>query len=137
MIEVLKIYRWHFAMNNMQEGGLTAQVSYCRSDNIYFYVRENVNGIDSFHISSGERWGDKSGNKPSRSRQVLELFVPQAEQWQLIAGLVREIDTLDRPVLANRLFNQQWILDFVNKNKHYAIQPETKNGHGRNQGHHQ
>ena len=75
---------------------------------ITFFVREGISGINSFLISSNERWGDKAGSRPSKQKQVLELFAP-AQYWQSIKELVEEADGLQRRVYFNKNFSQKFI----------------------------
>jgi hypothetical protein len=108
-IKVLGVSCWEFGQSNLKgSSGLTGQVTRCEYQGIVFYVRENVNATPAFNISSGERWGDKVGRKPSRFRQSLELLAPELH-WEEIAQLVRQADTLGRPVLRNKLFNRAFI----------------------------
>ena len=72
-----------------------------------FYTRENINGINSFCINSGERWGDKTGKKPRKCRQTLELCCDPVF-YNKIAPLVHKLDPLKRPVKANRNFTFTW-----------------------------
>jgi hypothetical protein len=107
-IQVLSITWWHHGQSNFGGStGLSSQVTKCCHQGVVFYVRENVNGIPSFNISSGERWGDKIGRKPRMDRQVLELACPP-EYFDQLADLVRSADPLGRPVTANNRFTVQW-----------------------------
>lgn len=109
-VEVLRKTSWHYGQGNMGQGGLSGQVTLCRWNGIAFCVRENTNGVDSFLISSDERWGDKIGNKPTRARQVLELYAPESH-WQEIRAVVHESDGLKRYVKANKNFDRRWIIN--------------------------
>lgn len=115
-IKVIEKTTWRFAKSNCGEGGLIGQVTKCRFDGITFYVRENVNGIDSFLISSGERLGDKTGKNPVKSRQVLELFAPK-KFWPFLMKKIAETDSLKRPVFPNKKFNKKFIQQVFNNTK--------------------
>ena len=109
MVRVVGRSFWTFGQTNMSTGGLQGQLTHCiYQDRIPFYVRENVNGIPSFLISSSERWGDKTGKRPRKERMVLELCAPP-KFWQAIAEVVHLTDTLKRPVLPNGRFNKKFI----------------------------
>lgn len=108
IIEVLDKAPWIFSQDNMSNGGLIAQVTKCKINDVIFYVRENVNGVNSFEISSGERWGDKAGSKPSRHRQVLELYAPEPV-WEILKKAVEREDGLKRKVFKNRNFNEAFV----------------------------
>jgi len=111
LIRVIDTNFWSFGETNASEGGLIGQVTRCMyKDRIPFYVRESLRGIDSFYISSGERWGDKIGRIPRAGRQVLELCAPRP-WWTEIAVVVKQIDHLNRTVLPNRNFNGAFIRD--------------------------
>lgn len=111
-LEVISSFFWIHYQNNMSEGGLVMQVTSCRIGNVEFYVRENINGVDSFMISSGERQGDKAGRKPSLKRNILEQSAPSA-YWNEIASVVRKNDTLNRPVKRNRMFTRDWVYALI------------------------
>lgn len=116
MITVLDKKHWHFGGGNLPGQGCTGQVTKCAdADGIVFYVRENLNAISSFQISSGERWGDKCGKRPRRERQSLELFAPD-DQWDRLAMLVNQLDPLHRPVLKNREFSDLFVNDIFSNN---------------------
>lgn len=110
MIEVLGLTTWQFGQTNMSVGGQMGQVTRCRYNKIVeFYTRENITGINSFIIGSGERWGDKVGSgKVRRERQVLELFAPKGV-WVEIADFVTGINPLKRKVVENVNFNKSFI----------------------------
>lgn len=108
MITVFKSTQWHHGQTNCGTGGLSSQLTHCQYNGIQFYVRENVTGIPSFLVSSGERWGDKTGSKPRQSRQVLELLAPE-KHFEVIKQAVLIADALHRPVLKNNAFTLQWI----------------------------
>lgn len=108
MIEIIDQTSWVFGQDNCSNGGQVALISKCRHQDTIFYVRENINGIDSFLISSNERWGDKAGSKASKNRQVLELLAPESK-WHQLSILVHQIDTHHRPVRSNKLFNMKFI----------------------------
>ena len=72
-----------------------------------FYTRENINGINSFCINSGERWGDKTGKKPRNIRQTLELCC-NPSFYSMIAPLIREDDPFHRPVWKNKNLTFNW-----------------------------
>ena len=118
MVEVLRKTLWRFGFDGQStchyggEGlhrmsGLEGQLSHCRLGIIEFFVRENLTGIDSFHISSGERYGDKAGKTPRSSRQSLELCCVQ-EHWEEVATAVREADSIKRPVVKSKRFTKEW-----------------------------
>lgn len=108
MIKVLNTAVWIHSQNSCSSGGLCSQVTMCEWNDIIFYVRENVNGVNSFEISSAERWGDKNGSTPARRRQTLELMAP-GEHWSDIRKLVLAADPLRRPVKQNQNFNEAFI----------------------------
>lgn len=111
MIRVVRKTFWSFGATNMSEGGLIGQLTHCiYKDQVPFYVRENVNGIPTFFISSSERWGDKTGKQPRPERMALELCAPP-KYWQTIADVVHITDTLKRPVFRNSRFNKKFIQD--------------------------
>lgn len=109
-IEFLDTTSWIFgAKTNTGVGGLVGQVTKCRwRGRVIFYVRENVRGVDSFNISSGERWGEKVGlSKPRKARWSLDLLAPD-QHWEAIAKDVQEVDPHHRPVLRNSAFTTEW-----------------------------
>lgn len=108
-IKVLDKTSWHFGSNNCGSGGMSGQLTKCLLEGrIVFYVRENLKGINTFLISSGERWGDKEGwSTPRPERQSLDLLAPVLH-WHMIAEAVREADTLNRPVHKSRTFTWKW-----------------------------
>lgn len=113
MIIVVEKYDWYFGKTNCGDGGQVGQVTRCQFNDIEFWVRENINGIHSFYVSSGERLGDKIGRSKTRnSRQVLELLCP-FYCWDLIARHVHEADPLHRPVTRNRLFNKNFLKGII------------------------
>jgi hypothetical protein len=114
--KVLKTWYWHFGQDITLTGGLSSQITCCQWKDIVFYTRENANGIDSFLISSPERWGDKAGSTPGSARQVLELFAP-ADKWKEVAAIVKLNDTKNRPVKQNKRFTQKWINENFSKDK--------------------
>jgi hypothetical protein len=136
-IEVLDIYYWIHNQTNCSFGGTMGQVTYCRYKDQVFYVRENLTGLPSFFISSGERWGDKIGtSKPRYERQVLELLA-HPRSWAMLAEVVHQTDTLKRPVVKNRAFNNAFIkklrqpekdvLDFLKgKDRKRGVQRKTE-----------
>jgi predicted DNA-binding WGR domain protein len=77
-----------------------------------FYVRENLDGGWSFFISSNERMSDKGSNrgtsKPAAHRNVLDLCTEREADWDIVADVVRSLDSLKRPVLRNRRFTVRW-----------------------------
>lgn len=109
MFKVIKTFYWHHRTTNTGTGGLTSQVTICQYKDILFFVRENINGISSFLISSGERWGDKVGLKRIRKeRQTLELLCRE-DKWEEIAVMIHEVDEYHRPVLRNERFTENWV----------------------------
>lgn len=125
-MEVLQTAPWYFGQANVDKNGtgLTGQLSKCRHDGVVFYVRENVNQSESFLVSSGERWGDKTGARPSKRRQVLEISAPMPHV-KALAVLVAKADALKRPVLINRRFTAQWAEDYF-KEQAYKPSPVMK-----------
>jgi hypothetical protein len=117
MINIINIAYWHHGSDNCGNGGVVSQVTHCKVENIEFYVRENINGINSFLISSGERWGDKVGKTARKGRGVLELLAP-VDQWDRIAALVHAEDTLKRHVKPNRLFTTAWAKQLFQSQEH-------------------
>lgn len=108
MIEILESTCWFFGENSVSHGGMIGQLTKCRYNRVIFYVRENLKGINSFIISSGERWGDKNGtSKPRRERWSLDLCAP-TEHWDTLAALVHEQDYYKRPVLKAKRFSYHW-----------------------------
>jgi hypothetical protein len=109
-IEIITTGYWHHSGANMGGivSGLSSQITICRHEGTVFAVRENCNAIPMFNISSGERWGDKIGHRPSAKRQCLELLAPE-EQWEEIAAVVKKADGLNRPVYKNNAFTFNWI----------------------------
>lgn len=107
MIKVLATTSWIFSRDNCHEGGQIGQITKCEYEGIIFYVRENINGIPSFNISSGERWGDKTGKQVRKERQSLEVCA-DVKHWPLISKIVKEADNLKRPVRLNIQFTKQW-----------------------------
>src|SRR5438128_2088002 len=100
-IEILAKACWSIHWGGINHlGGLEGQVTRCRLEKVIFYVRENV-ALDHFHISSGERQALKAGRVSSRHPQVLELLAP-TRIWDALAELVRQADSLGRPVRRNR-----------------------------------
>jgi hypothetical protein len=86
---------------------LIGQLTECEHDGVMFWVREALDKRTSFTTSSNQRSGEKC-KAPSPNRQALELCCP-AENWDRIVAVVREADTLKRPVLQNRHFTLAWI----------------------------
>lgn len=113
-IEVLRTGIWTTGRNNQSMDSLGLQITLCQYDNIVFCVRENINGIPSFNISAGERWGDKTSKRPRPARQSLELLAP-ADVWEKIADLVKANDPHKRPVLRNTRFTWGWVSHHLNK----------------------
>lgn len=109
MIEVIEIFEWHHHRNIAGGGGITSQLTHCRFNGIDFWVRENINNINSFEeVSSGERFGQKEGFSIRKSRQCLEILCP-ANQEHYFCDLVAASDGLKRAVKTNREFTLQWI----------------------------
>lgn len=108
-ITVVERTSWHFGKNNCGYGGMSGQLTKCLfEDNIEFYVRENLKGIDTFLISSSERWGDKQSlGSPRKARQSLDLLAPE-QHWDRIAEAVREADCHKRPVYKAKGFTWKW-----------------------------
>jgi hypothetical protein len=120
MITVIEKYYWYHHHNIASGGGIESQLTLCSYDGIMFWVRENINALDSFaEISSGERFGEKEGWNLRKSRQCLEVFVPAQfeRRSREIIAVVSKADTLRRPVKTNKLFNQQWIKKFLAEDK--------------------
>lgn len=110
-----------FGQSNMGgTSGLIGKVTKCMIKGVVVYTREMANGIDSFQISSGERWGDKVGHTPSKARQALELCAP-AEVWDEIAEVVKAADQVKRPVRKNKLFTIKWAEAKVRPVRHKCI----------------
>jgi hypothetical protein len=119
MIKVIMVTHWHYGQaNSGLLSGLSSQVTLCSWKGLVFCVRENTNGVDSFLVGSGERWGDKIGKRPGKARQLLELYAP-AGYWDVIKDLVQQADPLNRPVKNNKLFNKKWVIDLFKKNPGY------------------
>lgn len=113
MITIINKYTWVFGQNNCSDGGQIGQITRCRLNGIEFWVREIINGVNSFFISSGERQGDKEGlSKVRNCRQVLELLCPPF-YWDAIACEVRKTDPFHRPVKKNSLFNKSFIKKII------------------------
>ena len=107
-IQVLDKTIWSFGESSIKAGGMVGQLTKCKVNDIVFYVRENLKGINTFHITSGERWGDKTGmREPRKERQSLDLLAPK-EHWDMIAALVHEQDHMKRPVLKAKSFTWEW-----------------------------
>ena len=119
MIQVLHTDIWIFSQNSCRTGGQVGQITACKFEQTVFYTRENINGIDSFFISSGERMGDKTDKVPRKERQVLELVAPD-DKWNDIAAIVYNLDPLKRKVIKNEHFNINWI-----KTNGYAYNTHT------------
>jgi|GEM_PF-5598746 hypothetical protein len=108
MIEFVDNRIWLFGQDSTSRGGLVGQVTKCRwNGEATFYVRENIRGVGSFLVSSGERWGDKNGSKPRRERWSLDLLATD-DQWDVIAEQVRLVDIHHRPVLRSKSFTWTW-----------------------------
>ncbi len=106
-IEILGQTTWPVHWGGINRlGGVEGQLTRCRHNGVLFYVRENLQ-LDHFHLSSGERQGLKAGRLSRRHPQVLELLAPARLGAQL-AELVRQTDSLDRPVRRNRYFTWAW-----------------------------
>jgi hypothetical protein len=63
-------------------------------------VRENLDGRQSFNISSAQRWAEKGGNHADRG--------PKQERPCSLAALVRDADTHNRGVRRHRCFTASW-----------------------------
>lgn len=114
MIEVIEQCSWQAGVACMpgQEriGQLTKAKVTIAGEEVVFYVRENLDGRQSFYISSNERMEFKEGrgNRKSRMRrQCLDLCAPD-EHWEKIAELVRAADEDRRSVRGNRTFTKTW-----------------------------
>lgn len=106
-IEVLARATWLVHWGGINHlGGISGQVTKCRYGGIVFYVRENL-ALDHFNISAGERQALKCGRIARRHSQVLELLAPAVE-WNCLAKLVHEADTMRRSVRRNRNFTWAW-----------------------------
>lgn len=117
MIEVLEKTVRFFGTNSVRYGGMIGQLTKCHYNGVIFYVRENLKGINSFYISSGERWGDKQSlSTPRRERQSLDLLAPK-KMWVEIAAQVNLEDTLSRKVMRSRTFNWKWAEEQFPKNQ--------------------
>lgn len=113
-MNIIRAINFTHGKTNCQYGGQISQLTACELDGVRFYVREAINNIDSFQISSAERWGDKVGmSKVRKERQCLELFAPE-EHWQRLADLIHKTDILHRPVRKNRLFTMAWVNNILN-----------------------
>jgi hypothetical protein len=86
-------------MDMTLEGQLTA----CSWKGIPCFVREGLDGSQSFLVSSGERWGFKFG-RVAMSRQALFLAAPD-EHWAAIAQVVATADRHHRPVKRHARFD--------------------------------
>ncbi len=110
-IEVIAWNFWSFGGGIMPDQKQWSRVSKCRVDGVTFYVRENLDGAQSFYVSSNERWKFKGGNnstdRAGLERQCLDLCAPAAE-WDRIAELVRAADSLGRRVRKHRTFTERW-----------------------------
>lgn len=110
-MKVLAKGTWAFGGGIMPGQKLEGQVTKLQLDDVIFYVRENLNGADSFHVSSPERWAEKGGNNADRGprshRQILDLCAPD-EHWDRLAALVHEADSLKRQVRRHRTFTTKW-----------------------------
>jgi hypothetical protein len=100
---------WIFGQSNLGgSSGLIGRVVKLQlEDGLVVYTRETLRGIDSFSISSGERWGDKAGKVPRKERQALDLWAP-ADRWEEVAAIVKDLDPLRRPVMRNKNFTPAW-----------------------------
>jgi hypothetical protein len=107
-------FPWLHSQNNMSEGGQISKITVCKWNGYFFYVREALNGIDQFNISSGERWGDKAGSVPRKARQTLEVLGPHWLQ-ETIFNIVKLNDPLGRPVKWNRQFTTAWLEETLKK----------------------
>lgn len=104
MITVHDVTKWYYGQaNHGDASGLVGQVTRCEFEGVMFFVRENTNAISSFLISSSVRQGDKTGSKPSRQRQCLELAAP-ADKWEKIAEQVKLADPMKRQVFRSKNF---------------------------------
>jgi hypothetical protein len=116
MIEILRSTTWIRLTTVSGEGGIVGQVTHCRLNGTEFYVRENTD-IDTFYVSSNERWGMHTGRSCARRHaQVLDLCCPRNE-FDRIASAVRLADHLKRPVRPNRLFTTRWAQEQFNRDK--------------------
>jgi hypothetical protein len=115
MLEWIKYSFWNFGTADFSHGisGQVGQVTHCKVDGIEFWTRENTNGMDTFLISSAERWGEKAGAKPRKERQSLELYVPNPELWDKVAEVVKANDPVPRGLMQNKEFNKAWIDKFL------------------------
>lgn len=85
-------------MDMTLEGQLTA----CSWKGVPCFVREGLDGGQSFHVSSNERWGFKFGRIPMH-RQALFLAT-EDEHWPTIAAVVGSSDRHHRPVKRHARF---------------------------------
>ena len=96
-------------------GAAYGQITKCLSDQYNeFYVRENIDGGNSFYASSGERWGWKTHGRISKRYQILELCADENKDY--ILHLVKRVvdqDQLQRKVVWNRKFTTEWCQEFV------------------------
>lgn len=117
---VVAVGHWEFGGGIQRDQKQCGQVTKCRTPGgLVFYVRENLNGTWSFHISSAERWREKGGNYggrgdrqkkpqgPSDWRQCLDLACPP-EYFAAVRELVRAADPLERLIRRHRCFTAAW-----------------------------
>lgn len=111
VLVVLAVGSWQFGGGIMPGQKQVGQVTKIDVGGVMCYVRENLDGRQSFLISSGQRWAEKGGNRadrrPMQERQILDLCAPAAV-WDQVASLVHHTDAHRRPVRRYRCFTSQW-----------------------------
>ena len=96
-------------------GAAFAQITKCYSDKSdVFYVRENIDGGNSFYASSGERWGWKTHGRISKRYQILELCAASNKNyiWNIVSRAAAD-DPLQRKLKFNPKFTLEWCSSFV------------------------
>ena len=96
-------------------GAAFAQITNCYADKSdVLYVRENIDGGNSFYASSGERWGWKTHGRISKRYQILELCADENKDYILhLVNRVVDQYSLQRKIVWNRKFTTEWCQDFV------------------------